>query len=171
MIMNIPSLRIIPFSYRYSHTFTKLRNEIENETDNLLAKRNERKETFVHVIVKLAISQRRTVTFLAFDKNTAIGYVSIVFPRFKKLRGNAYLTIAIKEVYRNKGIGSKLMDTAESFAKEKGARRMELDVLGKNKRAIELYKRRNYEIEGVKKGAIEEADGFDDIIIMAKKLK
>lgn len=164
-------MRIIPFSYRHSYIFTRLRNEIENETDNLLAKKNERKETFIHVILKLAISQRRTITFLAFDKKTIIGYVSLVFPRFKKLKGNAYLTIAIRKNYRNKGIGSTLMDKAEEYAKNCNVRRMELEVLGKNKRAIELYKRRGYEIEGIKKGMIEDVTGFDDMVIMAKKLK
>lgn len=145
--------------------------DIDRESDHVLAKKDERKDSALHIIVKLLISQRRTVTFLAFDDKLAIGYVSLVFPKFIKLRGNAYLTIAIREKYRGKGIGSMLMEKAESYAKERGSRRMELEVFGKNTNAIELYKHRKYEIEGIKKDAVEAVDGFDDIVIMAKKLK
>lgn len=164
-------LCITQFSYKHAHLFSKLRRDIDREADHVLAKKDERKENAVHIIAKLLISQRRTVTFLAFDKKLAVGYVSIVFPKFLKLKGNAYLTISIREKYRGIGIGSVLMEKAENYARERGVRRMELEVFGKNTQAIKLYKKRNYEIEGVKKEAVESpVDGFDDIIIMAKKL-
>lgn len=169
--MFVDQIRIIPFAYKHAQVFSKLRNEIDKEAAHVLAKKDERQENAFHVIVRLLVSQRRTVTFLAFDDNFAVGYVNVVFPRFKKLRGNAYLTIAVREIYRGKGIGNSLMERAENYARERGVRRMELEVFGKNEVAIELYKRRGYEIEGVKKDAIEGLDGYDDIIIMAKKLK
>ncbi len=131
-----PDLRIIPFTFRHAHLFSQLRASIDKESEHLLAKKDERKENAFHVIAKLLISQRRTVTFLAFDNKTVIGYVSLVFPKFIKLQGNAYLTIAVREKYRGKGIGSTLMDTAENYAKERGVRRVELEVLGKNQVAI-----------------------------------
>jgi ribosomal protein S18 acetylase RimI-like enzyme len=93
-----------------------------------------------------------------------------VFPKFTKLQGNAYLTIALREKCRGQGIGSMLMEQAEIYAKNKKIRRIELEVFGKNTNAIELYKNRNYEIEGVKKEAIKDSNGFDDIIIMTKRL-
>lgn len=168
--MAISDLRIIPFSYGHARLFSKLRTDIDKEADYVLANKGERKESALHVIVRLLISQRRTVTFLAFSEKLDVGFVSVVFPKFAKLKGNAYLTIAVREKYRGKGVGSALMEKAENYAKTRGVRRMELEVFGKNIGAIELYKKRNYEIEGVKKNAIETHEGFDDIIIMAKKL-
>ena len=169
--MSLEGIKIIPFAYRHAHIFSQLRNDIDKEAEHVLAKKGERKESMIRLIAKLLVSQRRTVTFLAFDGKLAVGYVSIVFPKFKKLKGNAYLTIAVREKYRGKGIGSVLMNTAENYARDRGSRRMELEVFGKNKPAIELYKRRNYEVEGVKKEALEVDGEFDDIIIMTKKLK
>lgn len=166
-----PDLRIARFSYRDAHRFAKLRNEIDKESDHVLAKKGERRENALHVIVRLLVSQRRTVSFLAYDGNYPVGYVSLVFPKFVKLRGNAYLTIAIRKEYRGKGIGSALMEKAEEYARERGCRRMELEVFGKNENAIALYKKRGYETEGIKKEAVESPEGYDDIIIMAKKLK
>lgn len=172
MNMNITTskIKIIPFKYIHAHVFAKLRRDIDRESSHLVAKNGERKENAIHVIAKLLISQRRTVTLLAFYEKEAIGYVSLVFPKFTKLQGNAYLTIALREKYRGQGIGSMLMEQAEIYAKSKKIRRMELEVFGKNKNAIELYKKRNYEIEGVKKEAIKDSNGFDDIIIMTKRL-
>ena len=62
------------------------------------------------------------------------------------------------------------MEEAESYSKNRGIRRMELEVFGKNTHAIEMYKKREYLVEGIKKDAIEAYGEFDDIIIMAKKL-
>jgi ribosomal protein S18 acetylase RimI-like enzyme len=165
-----PDLRIVQFTYRHAHLFSKLRRDIDRESEHVLAKKDERKENALHIIARLFISQRRTITFLAFADTVAIGYVSLVFPKFIKLRGNAYLTIAVREKYRGLGVGSMLMDRCEIYAKERGTRRIELEVFGKNEKAIALYKRRGYVVEGIKKEAVETVDGYDDIIIMAKKL-
>ncbi|MCF7844081.1 GNAT family N-acetyltransferase [Candidatus Gracilibacteria bacterium] len=164
-------LKIIPFTYKHAHVFSKLRRDIDNDSEHLLAKKDERRENAIHIIAKLIISQRRTVTFLAFDNKLDIGYVSLVFPKFTKLKGNSYLTIAVREKYRGMGIGGALMDKAESYAKSVGVRRVELEVFGKNIKAIELYKKRGYETEGIKKEAVFNNGHFDDIVIMAKRLK
>ncbi len=169
--MTPSDLRIAQFTYKDARVFSKLRIDTDRESDHVLAKRDERTENALHVIIRLLISQRRIITFLAFDKDEAIGYVSLVFPKYTKLRGNAYLTIAIREKYRGKGVGTQLMNKAEEYAKGKGGRRIELEVFGKNTVAVEMYKKRGYEVEGTKKDAVESHDGYDDIIFMAKKLK
>lgn len=169
--MNIQTVNIIPFTYRHSHLFAKLRREIDAEADYVLAKKGERKENAIHVIGKLLLSQRRTVTFLAFDGKECIGYVSLVFPKFAKLQGNSYLTIGLREKYQGKGIGSLLMEKAEGYAKSRNVRRVELEVFGSNTRAIRLYTKRNYLVEGIKKEAIVIEKHFDDIIIMVKHLQ
>jgi ribosomal protein S18 acetylase RimI-like enzyme len=167
----VSNVRISRFTLSDAGRFSKLRNDIDNESDHVLAKKGERKESSLHVIARLLISRRRIITFLAYDGDFPIGYVSLVFPKFIKLRGNAYLTIAVRREYRGRGVGSKLMEQAEDYAKRRGVRRMELEVFSKNEPAITLYKKRGYEIEGVKKDTVEAPDGYDDIVIMAKKLQ
>jgi ribosomal protein S18 acetylase RimI-like enzyme len=168
--INDTHITISLFKYRDAHLFANLRRDIDRESDHLLAKHGERVENALHVIAKLLISQRRVVTHLAFDGKNAVGYVSLIFPKFYKLRGNAYLTIGIREKWRGKGIGNMLMETAEEYAKNKGSRRVELEVFGRNVNAIGLYTKRGYVIEGVKKEAVEDVSGYDDIIIMTKKI-
>jgi len=98
-----------------------------------------------------------------------LGYVSLVFARFKKLRGNAYLTISVIGDYRGQGLGTKLMTAAENLARARGLRRIELEVFSQNP-AVNLYRRLGYEEEGSKRRAVENGDGFDDIILIAKFL-
>lgn len=166
----VASIVIKPLRLIQAHSFAKLRKDIENETDCLLAKRGERKENAFHIIAKTLLSQRRTVTFIAYHEKIMIGYVSLVFPKYKRLQGNAYLTIALREKYRGQGIGRVLMDKAEEYATTHNVRRIELEVFAKNTHAIDLYTERGYLVEGVKKEAITLETGFDDIVIMAKKI-
>lgn len=165
------SIIIKPLRLIQAHSFANLRKDIEDETDYLLAKRGERKENALHVIAKTLLSQRRTITFIAYDKKMMVGYVSLVFPKYKRLSGNAYLTIALREKYRGQGIGAMLMNTAENYAATHNVRRIELEVFAKNKHAIDLYTEREYLVEGIKKEAVAFETGFDDIVIMAKKIK
>ncbi len=164
------TITIRPFQLTSAHAFAKLRKDIERESDSMLLKRGERKENAFHVIAKTLLSQRRTVTFIAYDGHAMIGYLSMVFPRYRRLSGNAYITLGVRETYRGQGIGTNLMHEAERYARTREARRIELEVFGTNTRARTLYERHGYVTEGVKKNAVTHNDGFDDMIIMAKYL-
>jgi len=163
-------IRIRPLSLWHIVAFAGLRNALDNESRHLIARSGERKERGLYILARMLISGRRTKVFLAWDSNIVIGHVTLVFPRFAKMKGNAYLTIALREAYVNKGLGSRLMDTAEEYAKKHGVRRMEIEVFGKNTNALRFYETRNYVVEGRKKDALNDVDGYDDIVLMAKFL-
>lgn len=149
-------------------SFSRLRREIEKEARHLAVASGERKESPLRALARMILSRGRMVTLVAKKDKEMIGYASLIFPRFSKLKGNAYLTISIRQAYRGVGIGSELMYEAELAAKKEGARRIELEVFAKNEKALRLYERLGYEREGVKKRAVTLPDGFDDIIFMAK---
>lgn len=151
-------------------TFIALRNAIDRESEHLIAKTGERKRSFFYSILTILFNRKRTHTFIVWDKDKAVGYQTIVFAKFKKYRRNAYLVIALRKNYRGMGIGSRLMEVGENFARAHHKHRMELEVFSKNKNAIDLYEKRGYLVEGVKKGAVEDEDGLDDVIIMTKAL-
>ncbi len=161
-------ISLFPFRLRHAFPLARLKREIESTASHLVISKNERNESGFHILARLALSRRTMNTLIAADGDALIGYVSLVFPRFRKLKGNAYLTIALKEAYRGKGIGTLLMRSAEDFARARGIRRIELDVLAKNTGAIHLYERLGYAIEGRRRQAIKDEDGFDDMLIMAK---
>lgn len=161
-------LTISTLGYFGIWAFSRLRTEIEKEARHLAVASGERKESPLRVLARMVLSRGRMVTLVAKKQKEMVGYVSLIFPRFSKLKGNAYLTISIRQAHRGMGIGSELMHEAEVVAKREGARRIELEVFAKNEKALRLYERLGYEKEGIKKRAVTLPGGFDDIIFMAK---
>ncbi len=157
-----------PLSIFAVGSFVRLKKTIEQEASHLALGKGERRETVAHALARMFITRGRAHTFVACDHTALVGYVTIILAKFRKLRGNAYLTVGVKKSHQNKGLGTHLITIAEHHAKKRGARRMELEVFAKNTSAIALYKRLGYEQEGVKKKAVQDHDEFDDIVFMAK---
>ena len=55
--------------------------------------------------------------------------------------------IAVETSLQGKGIGSKLMKSVEDLARQRGAKRLALDVSAKNVHARQLYERRGFSVE------------------------
>jgi RimJ/RimL family protein N-acetyltransferase len=66
----------------------------------------------------------------------------------KRLRHTGSLGIALIEKYWGLGIGRKLMETAIVWAKENGITRVTLEVDTSNYRAISLYTKLGFQVEG-----------------------
>lgn len=155
---------------REVRAFANLRAEIEREASHLAVSNGERKEGIAYVLLRIFINRKRMHTFIAEKDGEFVGFITVLFPKFKKLRRNAYLTLSVKKGERGQGIGTKLIEKAEAFARERHARRLELDVFAKNESAVHLYERLGFEREGCRRKAVEEKDGFDDVIPMGKIL-
>ncbi|TSC89174.1 MAG: GCN5-like N-acetyltransferase [Parcubacteria group bacterium Gr01-1014_3] len=164
------SVVIRPLEWLELPQYMNLRKSIEDEAEHLVVSRGERKETIVHVAAKMILTGERTRTLVAVENGQLVGYINTIFAKFKKLHGNAYLTMAVKNSHRGLGIGTQLLEAAENLAKTRDTRRMELEVLGNNTGAIKLYKKMGYTKEGTKKNAVKTESGFDDVIFMAKTL-
>lgn len=127
------------------------------------------RQPFLSSLLKTLWHGDRIATFIAVREGEIIGYATLVFGKYRTFRGNAYLVgTAVRESERGKGIGSRLFAYAEDHARLRGARRIECEVFAKNVRALELYKRLGYEVEGVKRRAVEYGNECDDLIFMAK---
>jgi len=59
-------------------------------------------------------------------------------------RQSALIGIAVDEGWRGRGVGSALMQAAETWARERGLDSLELDVAGPNNDARRLYDRLGY---------------------------
>ncbi|PLV59292.1 GNAT family N-acetyltransferase [Thermotoga sp. KOL6] len=76
--------------------------------------------------------------------------------------------ISVKKRYWGLGIGSAMIKSLIDWAKQNDFKRIQLEVLKSNERAISLYKKFGFEVEGMKKKAVLKDDGsFEDILIMA----
>lgn len=81
--------------------------------------------------------------YVALANEEVVGYVVGV----KRNDGCGHIiSIAVKPEWRRKGIGSKLMATLLNAFKEKGLKRVLLEVAVSNERAIAFYKHVGFEI-------------------------
>jgi RimJ/RimL family protein N-acetyltransferase len=83
----------------------------------------------------------------------------------------ADLGLMVASAYRRRGVGSALMQAAESWARRAGVSKLELHVFPHNAPAIALYEKLGYEREGVRRQHYSLPDGrHADVILMAKHL-
>jgi len=80
------------------------------------------------------------------------------------------LGMNIRNEFREIGIGNAMMDFLIEQAKEKGYEKIVLSVLATNSRAINLYKKHGFAVEGVRKKQFKFKDDYVDEVLMAKFL-
>ncbi len=77
------------------------------------------------------------------------------------------MNIAVRKEYRNKGIGSILLDYLISTCKKNNIKRINLEVNENNKIAIKLYNKFNFQIIGKRK---KYYNNCDDALLMQKEI-
>jgi len=84
--------------------------------------------------------------YLVWDGPRPVAYLVVCFDFSLEYRGKgAWIDeLFVEDEYRGQGIGSQLLDLAEDFARQHGARTLHLEVNHSNP-AIELYRRRGFE--------------------------
>jgi len=79
----------------------------------------------------------------------------------------AHITnIAVKKEYQSMGIGGRLMERMFASAKARGAKYMYLEVRKSNSIAYDMYKKKGFMVEGVRKNYYP--DNSEDAIVMLK---
>ncbi len=99
-----------------------------------------------------------------------LGFIGIFGGRYRRIRHTAHIVIGVLEEVRGMGIASSLMDAAFEWARNAGIRRLELEVVKDNHKAISLYRKKGFEVEGEKRESLFVKGRYKNEIIMAKIL-
>ncbi len=96
-------------------------------------------------LLELLDNSHYGLVYLARDQETAIGYLVVCFDFSLEYRGKgAWIDeLFVESSHRGQGIGTKLLDLAETASRESGAESLHLEVNHGN-RASELYRRRGF---------------------------
>lgn len=86
--------------------------------------------------------------------------------KLMKTRHVYALGMGILSGYRVVGVGSSLMDFAIDWARRKGVKKLSLEVFSTNERAISLYRKFGFQVEGVRKAQFFVAGKYVDEVIM-----
>jgi RimJ/RimL family protein N-acetyltransferase len=109
--------------------------------------------------------------FVAVEGDAIVGYLGAAAPRVASCRGAIYIfAIGLRRSHRGRFIGGRLLDAVENWARARGAWRLDLRVVVENARALALYRRHGFEIEGRMTDAFRIDGAPHDNYWMAKPL-
>lgn len=136
-------------------------NKIDGETTFLLREPGEFNLTLEEEksFLENQINSEVNIMILAEVEGIIVGMCGINGNKKSRLRHCATLGITIISEYWGMGIGRKLMETGIKWAKENGITRVELKVDTTNYRALSLYLKLGFEVEGTLKNDKRLSDG------------
>lgn len=116
----------------------------------------ERKENAICLVAKLG--------------DRVIGLLNVAAHSSESVNHIGQVFIAVQKEFQGYGIGSYLMEALLDWAEHTAViRRLELDVQVRNERAVALYQKYGFTIEGTKKRGAKTKNGeFLDVYAMAK---
>lgn len=116
-----------------------------------------------------AVWKKRTKnTLFALSDGEPIGMIACVFNNKRKIRhiANVY-GFYVKENYRYRGVGNKLIESALSLIKKnKGIIKINLTVNPKQKAAVKLYKKFGFKVVGkLRKDLLVNGKFYDELVM------
>jgi len=111
-----------------------------------------------------------SILLIAEDAGKIVGQADAHVGRSPKETHVGTIGIAIREGYRNLGLGRAMIERLFEWMRDRQLEKACLQVFSTNTRAIALYKNLGFEIEGVRKGQYRIRGELVDDIMMGKWL-
>ena len=113
--------------------------------------------------------KKKLIGYVYVDDNKLLGLCFIIV-RQSFMSHTAKLYISVSREHRRKGIGTLLLNALEKQAKNEGIEIIELDVVDKNKEAINFYIKNGFNITCTLKKRYKKNNVYFDLIRMEKSL-
>lgn len=154
-----------------SESFWNLKNTLDGETDFMLFEPGERKKNLesTQSFLQGTLEGKGFIIGAEHD-GKLIGYLSAERGSPNRVKHSAYIVTGILSDFRGKGLGSKFFDELIKWSEENLISRLELTVTCINTAAKNLYEKKGFVIEGIKKNSLCVNGEFRDEYYMAKYL-
>jgi RimJ/RimL family protein N-acetyltransferase len=152
--------------------FLELLRRLDGETAYMLLEADERSTTLEEQTQRLSDlrTHDRAALFVVEHDSQLIGFLSAEGGQYRRNRHSAYVVMGIVQQYTQQGIGTRLFDAVEAWAKRKQITRMELTVMSHNAAAIALYKKVGFLVEGTKRHSLQIEGQYVNELYMGKLL-
>ena len=152
--------------------FLSLREQVDYETQFMMLEPGERQTSVEHERERLAAIGKsdNKQTFLAEDGSQLIGWLWANGGDFRRNQHNVHIVIGIRAAFTNQGIGTRLFEVCEAWARARGLHRLELTVMTNNHLGIALYKKMGFQIEGTAQDALRVDGKYVNLYYMSKLL-
>lgn len=151
--------------------FASLLQQVDARSTYMLWEVGERKTGIgpQRKMIEAITEKQNSIIFVAErEDHELVGYLLANGGNAKRNQHAAYLVIGLLEEVRGQGVGTKLFEAIEKWAKKQQLHRLELTVVTKNIAGIALYKKVGFEIEGIKRDTLLIDGEFMDEYQMAK---
>jgi RimJ/RimL family protein N-acetyltransferase len=154
--------------------FLALCHQLDQETQFMLLEPGERVITVEkqRKRIKGILSRDNQTILVAEDQGgQLVGHLTAFGGIYNRNRHTVDLVIGILQGFTGQGIGTQMFTQVEEWARTHAIHRLELTVMVHNERALKLYQKIGFEIEGLKKHHLRVNDKYVDEYEMAKLLE
>lgn len=150
---------------------SEVRVQIDGETENM---DRERGEAFIdpagfEQIIKNDTEQPRNLFLVAAVQDRIVGFSRCEGVYLKRFSHKVEFGVCVLQEFWGYGIGKNLLKESITWADANGIKKMTLNVLETNDKAVELYKKLGFEIEGLLKNDKMLSDGnYYNTIVMGR---
>jgi ribosomal protein S18 acetylase RimI-like enzyme len=147
----------------------RLKQRLDQETSFMLLEPGERDTSAGKLAAELdAIAQSGNSAVIAAESAGELtGYAEVRGGAFRRNRATGYLVIGVLVQASGQGVGTALLTEAKRWAAAHGLHRLELTVMADNHRAIGLYERLGFTVEGRRVHCLLVGGRFIDELYMA----
>ncbi|MFB0842489.1 GNAT family N-acetyltransferase [Paenibacillus oleatilyticus] len=150
---------------------SEVRVQIDGETENM---DRERGEAFIdpagfEQIIKTDTEKPRNLFLVAAVQDRIVGFSRCEGVYLKRFSHKVEFGVCVVQEFWGYGIGKNLLNASIAWADANGIKKMTLNVLETNDKAVELYKKLGFEIEGLLKNDKMLSDGnYYNTIVMGR---
>ena len=113
---------------------------------------------------------RSRVFFVATVDGEVVGWTHLDLPQVDRLHGTAQQTVGVREEYRDRGIGSVLLERGVEWAEANDYRKVYNSVPVTNDRALEFLTDHGWDTEAIRRNHYEIDGDLVDEVMMAREL-
>ncbi|MCM3272237.1 GNAT family N-acetyltransferase [Paenibacillus elgii] len=150
---------------------SEVRLQIDGETENM---DRERGEAYIdpagfEQIIKTDTKQPRNLFLVAAVQDRIVGFSRCEGVYLKRFSHKVEFGVCVLQEFWGYGIGKNLLKESITWADANGIKKMTLNVLETNDKAVELYKKLGFEVEGLLKNDKILSDGnYYNTIVMGR---
>ncbi|MBE7103697.1 GNAT family N-acetyltransferase [Bacillus cereus] len=150
---------------------SEIRVQIDGETENM---DREEGEGFIDTngfqqVIKTDSEKTRNIFLVAEVHNRIVGFSRCEGSDLKRLSHKVEFGVCILKEFWGYGIGKNLLQESINWADANEVKKIALQVLETNEKAIQLYKKLDFEVEGVLKNDKRLSDGkYYNTVVMGR---
>lgn len=153
---------------------SKIRVQIDGETENMDREAGEGiiDKIGFQKIIKADSEEVKNLFLVAEVHNQIVGFSRCEGSNLKRLSHKVEFGVCILREFWGYGIGKSLLQQSIQWADENEVKKISLQVLETNEKAIQLYKKFSFEVEGILKYDKRLSDGkYYNTVVMGRFMK